>query len=191
MNKGIAGIMFMMMLVVALTSGCTQISNFNITQILPPGTLAIIDDISDAIDVGIPPGETYTIVYTSIYDCDTECNARNYDEGDCQWPLEASSSSLNIGPCMIPGSRHCGNEDQCWCYCYNIILEEPSVTPLSSNECLAWATSEGHIRWGINTDTMEDCEDRSFTNCDLQWPVQWVSSWNFDRECCIWSCSGD
>jgi len=55
--------------------------------------------------------------YWNLKTCENECIHRGYDSGTCRWPSEASDDSINIGSCLIPQSRHCGNKGQCNCYC--------------------------------------------------------------------------
>ena len=49
--------------------------------------------------------------------CNDECIHRGYDFGNCYWPNEVNDDYINIGSCLIPQSKHCGNKGQCNCYC--------------------------------------------------------------------------
>jgi len=49
--------------------------------------------------------------------CSEECQHRGYETGSCLWPTEKATNHINIGPCFIAQSRHCGNKGQCNCYC--------------------------------------------------------------------------
>jgi len=60
--------------------------------------------------------------YWNLETCNSECIHRGYEAGECKWPIEAESLDINIGGCLIPQSRHCGNKGQCNCYCYNEIV---------------------------------------------------------------------
>jgi len=56
--------------------------------------------------------------------CSEECQHRGYETGSCLWPTEKATNHINIGPCFIAQSRHCGNKGQCNCYCRKQITEE-------------------------------------------------------------------
>ncbi len=55
--------------------------------------------------------------YWNLKTCDSECIHRGYDMGTCRWPSEMSEDDIEIGSCLVPNSRHCGNKGQCNCYC--------------------------------------------------------------------------
>lgn len=55
--------------------------------------------------------------YWNSTTCNSECIHRGYDTGVCRWASEMNEEDVEIGPCLIPNSRHCGNEGQCNCYC--------------------------------------------------------------------------
>ncbi len=51
--------------------------------------------------------------------CRYACELEGYDGGDCKWPTEAKAEYYELGPCFVPYSKHCGNPDQCNCYCWS------------------------------------------------------------------------
>jgi putative hemolysin len=63
--------------------------------------------------------------FTSV-SCGEACASEGYDKGSCKWPSEAESSDLNRGTCYTEGSKHCGSDGECNCYCYDSV--EPPMT---------------------------------------------------------------
>ncbi|MFA5392390.1 MAG: hypothetical protein WC306_01700 [Candidatus Paceibacterota bacterium] len=68
--------------------------------------------------------------YGSISKCKSDCLEKGFEDGDCKWPMEMSEEFLesteypyekveNFGPCFIIFTKHCGNEGQCNCYCFD------------------------------------------------------------------------
>jgi len=79
--------------------------------------------------------------------CAEECEHRGYNLGDCLWPTEAGNEYENIGSCLVKNSRHCGNEGQCNCYCYNqqLIGGCGGVAPEHIQECCDRLARENNI----------------------------------------------
>nr|QNO44572.1 hypothetical protein KKOBALHG_00009 [Methanosarcinales archaeon ANME-2c ERB4]QNO44945.1 hypothetical protein DIMMFDLM_00002 [Methanosarcinales archaeon ANME-2c ERB4]QNO45103.1 hypothetical protein HICMJNBA_00009 [Methanosarcinales archaeon ANME-2c ERB4] len=65
--------------------------------------------------------------FSSLQDCQSGCVEAGFEKGECKWPTEVEPSYFILGPCVIPSSKHCGNEGQCNCYCYNITRPKPDI----------------------------------------------------------------
>jgi len=52
--------------------------------------------------------------------CDGLCIDQGWQVGHCMWPEEICEDDVDISlECYVEGSRHCGNRNQCFCYCKN------------------------------------------------------------------------
>lgn len=69
--------------------------------------------------------------------CDALCKDQGWQVGHCMWPAETCDDDVDIGlECYVESSRHCGNRDQCYCYCKNETKAgDESIT--SFGECIA------------------------------------------------------
>ena len=94
--------------------------------------------------------------------CVRDCQRRGYENGQCEWPENVDHSYESIGPCLVKNSKHCGNEGQCECFCYDEqiiggcggvalehvqeccgrIMGEPDI------DCLGkWTVEAGRCKW--------------------------------------------
>jgi len=66
-------------------------------------------------------GLTAAQVNEGILDrCQEECEGYGYLEGVCVWPTEVETPALELWGCVLEGTRHCGNEGQCKCFCQKL-----------------------------------------------------------------------
>jgi|LGVC01.1.fsa_nt_gb heat shock protein HslJ len=65
--------------------------------------------------------------FSSLQDCQSGCVEAGFEKGECKLPTEVGASYFILGPCVIPSSKHCGDEGQCNCYCYNITRPKPDI----------------------------------------------------------------
>lgn len=88
----------------------------------------------------MPPG----IFFSSITDCQTGCNAVGFDTGACQWPWPLEATGTFLGDCYIEGSRHCGNPEQCDCYCWDLGEDEEPPPEDGDAICYSLCTLFGY-----------------------------------------------
>ncbi|MFH1455743.1 MAG: hypothetical protein ABIF40_02230 [archaeon] len=55
--------------------------------------------------------------------CLDSCIEKSYDSGTCLWPEEKTDNMIDNGKCLVKGSKHCGNNDQCKCFCETSMSE--------------------------------------------------------------------
>lgn len=65
--------------------------------------------------------ESEPVDYASLDSCQEACGDEGYEIGECKWPSEADRTHLDLGSCVISGSKHCGKEGLCNCYCYTVL----------------------------------------------------------------------
>jgi len=135
---------------------------------------------------------------SKVYDlnsCESACMKKGYADGRCSWPREVENLEVeNIGSCLIPNSKHCGNEGQCNCYCYNekLIGGCGGVHPDYHQECCdrwaeengiikpacigKWEVIEGECSWKCTAEEIEeeciDGEKKKYT-CGDGFQVDW------------------
>ena len=60
-----------------------------------------------------PPQENWL----SLEACASLCSAEGYTDAVCLWPSEKEAEMVDVAPCVIEASEHCGDPDQCRCFC--------------------------------------------------------------------------
>jgi hypothetical protein len=55
--------------------------------------------------------------WLSLEACGALCGSEGYMDAVCLWPSEAESEMVDVAPCVIEASEHCGDPDQCRCFC--------------------------------------------------------------------------
>lgn len=63
--------------------------------------------------------------YNNIIDCNSDCQTKGFDQGNCLLPYKTSRDMTNIGACQIENNSSCSQPNQCQCYCFdNNMIEE-------------------------------------------------------------------
>ncbi|MEE9406197.1 MAG: hypothetical protein V3V26_02210, partial [Candidatus Aenigmarchaeota archaeon] len=124
-------------------------------------------------------GETSPI----LGECQSQCEGYGYLEGVCVWPTEAEMPGLELWNCTISGSRHCGNEGQCKCFCqklkeeYMPVIIEPDAEPETSEPAKDTCNGMGLEDAKAAAESTECLENATFKDtymCNSDTSTWWI-----------------
>jgi protein-S-isoprenylcysteine O-methyltransferase Ste14 len=90
-----------------------------------------------------PPPEPPQENWLSLEECQSICGTEGYMGAACLWPSEMEPEMVDVAPCVIRDSEHCGDPDQCRCYCSREVEIPEGV--LSVTELLADPVYESQV----------------------------------------------